>query len=84
MQGGFERACERSNGARTNGAAAYVQKRVVLTPQWLASSLAEVLRAQPGGQDHIRGATVSKKPDRRGEHAIAVKTIAQGMSDSLR
>jgi hypothetical protein len=27
------------------------RNRVVLTPQWLASSLAEVLRAQPGGQN---------------------------------
>jgi hypothetical protein len=28
--------------------------------------------------------TVSKKPDRRGEHVISLKTIAQGMPDCLR
>jgi hypothetical protein len=70
------RADERHCGVRQN--------RVVLTPQRLASSLAEVLRAQPGGQNHIREATVSNKPDRRGEHDISVKTIAQGMPDCLR
>jgi hypothetical protein len=52
------RADERHGGGRRN--------RVVLTPH--GRRLAEVLRAQPGGQNHIREATVSKKPDRRGEH----------------
>jgi hypothetical protein len=75
---------EWSGCAQTNGTFAYVQKRVVLTPQRLASSLAEVLQTQPGEQDHIRKATVSNKPDHRGERAIAVKTIAQGKSDCLR
>jgi hypothetical protein len=28
--------------------------------------------------------TVTRKPDRRGEHEAAVKTIAQGMPDCLR
>ena len=28
--------------------------------------------------------TVTRKPDRRGEHEAAVKTIAQGKSDCLR
>jgi hypothetical protein len=70
------RADERHGGVRQN--------RVVLTPQRLASSLAEVLRARPGGQNHIREATASNKPDRRGERAISRKTIAQGMPDCLR
>jgi hypothetical protein len=44
------------------------RSRVVLTPQWLASSR----RSDPP-------ATVSKKPDRRGEHEGNRSTVAQGM-----
>jgi hypothetical protein len=42
------------------------------------------LRARPGGQNHIREAMVSNKPDHQGERAISRKTIAQGMPDCLR
>ena len=42
---------ERWPGAQDERRCSVRQKRVVLTPQWLASSLAEVLRAQPGGQN---------------------------------
>jgi hypothetical protein len=36
------------------------------------------LRARPGGQSLNPLATVTKKPDRRGEHEISRKTIACG------
>src|ERR1700722_13837272 len=42
---------ERSAGAQDERRCSVRQKRVVLTPQWSASSLAEVSRAQPGGQN---------------------------------
>jgi hypothetical protein len=43
-----------------------------------ASSRAEVLRARPGERNHIRAATVTRKPDHRGERAISRKAIAWG------
>ena len=73
---------ERCTGAQDERRFSVRQNCVVLTPQRLASSLAEVLRAQPGGQNHIREATVSNKPDRRGEHGISRKAITQGMPDA--
>jgi hypothetical protein len=73
---------ERCAGAQDERRFSVRQNCVVLTPQRLASSLAEVLRAQPGGQNHIREATVSNKPDRRGEHGISRKAITQGMPDA--
>ena len=41
-------------------------------------------RARPGQGAKFREATVSNKPDRRGEHDISRKAIAQGMSECLR
>jgi hypothetical protein len=73
---------ERCAGAQDERRFSVRQNCVVLTPQRLALSLAEVLRAQPGGQNHIREATVSNKPDRRGEHSISRKAITQGMPDA--
>jgi hypothetical protein len=49
-----------------------------------ASSLAEVLRARPGGQANIREATVTRKPDRRGEHEISRKPLRAGMPGDFR
>jgi hypothetical protein len=54
------------------------QSRVVLTPRRRRQVQRRFLRARPGGQSHIRWMTVTNKPDRRGEHEAAVKTIACG------
>ena len=68
-QGGFYRSVS-DRGARRRTALRRTAKSCGPDASGLASSLAEVLRAQPGGQNHIREATVSNKPDHRGERAI--------------
>jgi hypothetical protein len=60
------------------------QNRVVLTPQRLASSLAEARKARPGRRASFRKATVSNKPDHRGELDISRQAIAQGRPECLR
>ena len=55
------------------------QNRVVLTPQWLASSLAEGKSARPGADEPaIRGRRRQQSPILRGERVISRKAIAQG------
>jgi len=61
------------------------QNRVVLAPQWLASSLAEGASARPGADEStIRGRRRQQSPILRGERVISRKAIAQGMPDRLR
>jgi len=61
--------------ALTNALARGRRSRVVLTPRrW---------RQVPEKQSFL-GATVAKKPGRRGELGVSRKTIARGMSDRLR
>ena len=64
-------------GAQTNGGVCVRKNRVGLTPQGLASSLRRPV-IQPALTVPYSQATVSKKPDRRGERDIIRRTIAQG------
>jgi hypothetical protein len=57
---------ERVNGAQDERRQSVRQNRVVLTPQRLASSLAEVRKAQPGRRASFREATETTKPDSPG------------------
>ena len=50
-QGGFYRSVSDRSASADERCCCVRQNRVVLTPQRLASSLAEVLRARPGGQN---------------------------------
>jgi hypothetical protein len=59
-QGGFYRSVSGPT-ARRRTALKRTAKACGPDASWLASSPAEVLRARPGGQNHIRGATVTNK-----------------------
>ena len=59
-QGGFHRSVSGPT-ARRRTALRRTAKACGPDASWLASSLAEVLRARPGGPDHIREATVTNK-----------------------
>jgi len=56
------------------------QNRVVLTPQWLASSLRRSVGPTGRGWALIRRRRRQASPILRGDHDISRKTIAQGMS----
>jgi hypothetical protein len=72
---------ERFAGAQDERRFSVRQNRVVLTPQRLASSLRRF--CEPNRADKTNSqATVSNKPDRRGEHGISRKAITQGMPDA--
>jgi hypothetical protein len=83
LQGGFlirersfERADERCRSVR--------QRCVDLTPQCLASSLAEVQGPDRAGVPPSVRRRGHKRPIPRGERVISRRAIAQGMSDVLR
>jgi hypothetical protein len=72
---------ERCAGAQDERRFSVRQNCVVLTPQRLASSLRRF--CEPNRADKTNSqATVSNKPDRRGEHGISRKAITQGMPDA--
>ena len=72
----LERADERCRSVR--------QRRVDLTPQCLASSLAEVQRLNRAGVPSSGRRRGHERPIPRGERVISRRAIAQGMSDVLR
>jgi hypothetical protein len=74
---GSLRARERSNDLLTNGAGAYGE---VVWSRRLDAGVkpAEAKPAQPGAGKPYPLATVTNKPDHRGEHEVSRKTIVCG------
>jgi hypothetical protein len=83
MAGRVDQARELTNGTQTNGAFRVRRSRVVLTPRSRRQVCGGV-RAQPGFAAPYSQATVTRKPDRRGEHEGNRKTIARGMPGDFR